>query len=357
MVIKDKRLEEVIEEQRLVDAQKTHFQFKISDIHSWDTEHLTFNIAGDRTLTSYALKQLLKKLKIPYSYFMACSPELRDKELREAMESANSRTDYIFKVYRQGEADERIYGLVPPQYYPALTVNFMDRIREALPTDVTLSEFSVSLDEMRLRIISGEKSFIEKDKIIPAVDITYSEVGKCPYAVKSSLYRVVCSNGMMLPEGLSPSVKIPLTRFSEAQFQSSLFSLGDTFEKQKSFAETLERLKEIPLPDRLDGPDELPAEMKDAINLVIPSKIVQRDYTQLILNEYTQAENFSVNGLVNALTRTARDIQDNSEKSSLELLAGSFVSRVHSLDVDHKEHNQELEYTVPNLRRLFKRHA
>lgn len=356
-VVKDKPFDELLLEQQEVDRRKSTFRYKIGDIQNWDTENLVFDIGGPRNLTSHALKQLLKKLKIPYPYFMQCSPELRDKELREAMEDANKKTEYVFKVYNAGETDERIYGIVPPQYYPALTSNFMQRIREALPSGVSLKESNVSLEEMRLRIISDNVKYVEKDNIIPGVDVWFSEVGKNPYMVQSVLFRVVCSNGLMLPEGSAPTVKIPLARFSEAQFQASLSSLGETFERQKIYADTFERLKEIELPMKVEDTEELPDVMKDAIQLVIPSKGIQRDYGQLILNQYNEDEGNNMNALVNALTRTARDIEDNTEKVMLESTAGTFLSKVNSLNQDHRDYDQVLEFSVPNFKRLFKRHA
>lgn len=358
MIVKNSTLEALITAQKETDDRKTFFPFKIGEVSEWDSEALTFNMGGvDYDMTSYALKQLLKKLKIPAPYFMQCSPDLRTKELREALQDANKKTEYIFKVINEeGSERPKIFGIVPPQYYSALTSNFLSRVNENMPKDMEVSEYNTNLEYTRVRLLPKDKAFIEVDEIVPGVDLWYSEVGAKPFLLQSVMFRKVCSNGMMLPEAGAPSSKIPLTRFKEEQFQAILSSLReDLLDQQLPYAETMEKLKTIELPQEVK--EDEPAELLTAAkNLIMPSRLLQRDYGDTVTTQYIKDGNFTMNGMLNAVTRIARDI-DGPDKLALESTAGAFTSRVTSLERDHKAHNQEFEYSIPNFTRLFKRHV
>lgn len=358
MITKGKTAAEIIAAQQELDSHKTYFQFKIGDMARWDSDKLTFEFAGQEyELTSFALKQLLKKLKIPYPYFMNCSPELRDKEIREALLDANKKTEYVFKVFVENDAAvPKIFGIVPPQYYPGYTSNVFQRAADIIPGNLEASESEQHLDFSRIRFLAKDTSFIEVDEIVPGIDLWYSEVGRKPFLLQSVMFRKVCSNGLMLPESSSPCGKIPMTRFKEEQFSAMLSTLKESIlEKQRPFAETLEKLKTVELPNSVES-DEDAAKITAAKELVLPSRALQADYGDLVTHQYISDNNFTMNGIVNAVTRVARDIE-SSEKLLLEESAGRFTSKIFALEEDHRSHNQEMEYSVANFRRLFKRHA
>lgn len=353
MFKKNETMETLLSDAHELDTNKHQVFYKIPDITEWDSIDHKISLGGSSfELTDYALKQFLKKLKIPYQYYMSCSSELRDKEIREAMQEQSGKIEYIFKL-----KDEKIYGIVPKQYYSTLTEPFIQKIAENLPSSVSIAEYELNLDKIRVRFVSTDTSYVDVDALVPGVDVNFSEVGATPFAMQTAIYRKVCSNGLMLPEGYAPSFKMPMTRFREEQFQASVSSMKDSFfEKQKPIAELFEKFKEIPLPSSR-GLEELPEELKTARDLVLPSRVLQRDYEQLILEEFNKTEdNLTVNGLLNAITRTARDI-GVAEKVKLESSAGGFVSKVYSLQQDAVKHNEAFDFSIPSFKRLFKRHA
>lgn len=353
MFKKNESMETLLADARTLDVGKNQVLYKIPDISEWDSVDHKLTLGGASfDLTEYALKQFLKKLKIPYQYYMTCSPELRDKEIREAMEEQSGKVEYIFKV-----KEDKIYGIVPKQYYNSQTAPFIQKIADNLPANVTIAEYELNLDKVRVRFISSDKEFVPVDALVPGVDVLFSEVAATPFAMQTAIFRKVCSNGLMLPEGHAPSFKMPMTRFKEEQFQAALSSMRDEFfDNQLPLAELFEKFKTIELPSSR-GEEELPQILAIARDLVLPSRVLQRDYEQLIIEEFNKNEdNLTLNGLLNAVTRTARDI-GASEKVKLESSAGAFVSKVFSLQKDAEKHNEEFEFSLPNFKRLFARHS
>lgn len=351
MIKKNESLETLLADARELDTGKHNVFYKLPDIQEWDSTENTFNIGGAAfKTTSFAMKQLLKKLHIPAPYYQACSPELRDKELHEAFQEASNKVEYCFKI-----KEDKIYGIVPKQYYPANTSMFVQKIVEQLPADCELKEYSLDLSELRMRLISKGEQFIDNDTIMAGLDLRFSEVGATPFMMQTTLYRLVCSNGMMLPEGTAPTFKMPMTRFKDDQFNANVSMIPDRFYKaQKPFAELFEACKTIELPTA--GGKELEGDLKTARDLILPSRALQRDYGDLIMEAYDHDENLTLNGLLNAVTRIARDLE-SSDKTTLEMSAGAFLSKLYSLKQDHEEHNQEFIFTVPNFKRLFTRHS
>jgi hypothetical protein len=350
-MIKKATLEELLADASTLDQGKEKVFLKMADITDYDTDNHTFTLGGTEfKFDDHALRQMLQKLKIPAPYYMTCSPELREKQLREGFEGVSNKSQYWFKM-----KDDTVYGMVPNGYYESLTRPFIDRVVDGLPNNLTLKEYWLDMKSLRMRFIIGDMSFIEKDQIIPGIDVHFSEVNATPFFLQSTMFRLVCENGMMLPEGASPSFKMPMTRFKADQFTGILSSVRErVLTVQEPFANMLESLKEIPLPAEVNL-TELDDAHKITQNLVMPSRLLQRDYGALVWSEYTNSENPTVNGYVNAITRTARDLESD-DKVKLETTAGSFVARMQSFKSDHDRHSQALEFTLPGIKRLFAKH-
>lgn len=354
MLKKNEQLETLLADAHTLDEGKQQIFYKIPDIIQWNSSEHKITLGGaEFGLTDYALRQFLKKLKIPYPYYMQCSPDLRDKEIREAMEEQSGKVEYVFKI-----KNDKIYGIVPKQYYSTLTEPFLQRVASNLPGNVSIAEYSLDLDKTRVRFMATDKVFVQVDEIVPAVDVSFSEVGACPFNIMSALFRKVCSNGMMIPEGKAPSFKMPMARFRDEQFEASILSMTEMFDHQQDFAELFEKFKTIKLEEPVSVQDEeYPEQFKAAYNLILPSRALQKDFGQLVVEEFNKHEdNKTVNGLMNAVTRTARDIT-GADKDRLESSVGAFLSKVYSLQKDVELHNEQFDFTLQNIQRLCKRHS
>lgn len=352
MLKKNEQVATLLADAHALDENKDHVFYKLPEITDWNSTTDEVALGGTTfKFTEFGLKQFLKKLKIPYQYYKACSPELRDKELREGLEDQSSKIEYLFKV-----KDNKIYGIIPKQYYSTLTEPFAKKITDALPTNVTISEYAMELEYTRIRFMATDTSFVDVDTLVPGVDVIFSEVGYSPFQITSTLFRKVCSNGLCLPD-TQASFKMPMTRFQEAPVTAAISAMAAKFFiSQQGIAELFEQLKCVELPAFDQGVTSHP-ELEAALSLVMPSKLLQKNYGDIVFQNYQTDGNNTLNGVINAITRTARDIEQSTEKVRLESTAGAFVSKIFSLKHDAETHNEEFELSMGNLQRLCARHA
>lgn len=324
MLRKNTTVEELVESARELDKDKTTIFYKIPDIELVNPVEHKITLGGtEYQLTNYALKQFLQKMKIPFTYFLQCSPELREREVGEGLRDiASPKVEYAFKI-----KEDKIYGIVSKAYCQLPTSDILGYITSHLPPGLSLNEFQLNLEGLTARFIADNQEFIENDTLKSMVDIGFSEVGAMPFQITSAVFRQVCTNGMMLPEGLAPSFRMPMARFKREVLEGAVSSIPDRmYGSMQPFMDTFEGLKEIQLPQASTN-DDLAPEIDSMLNLVLPSRVLQRDYKSLVLDHYNLDQNLTANGVVNAVTRTARDLESN-DKFKLEQSAGAFLSRV-----------------------------
>ena len=341
-------LDAILEYAENADRNKSHIFYKFTDIQSWDVREKTLNLGGANfTLTTHALKQFLKKLKIPYNYFNNCSEELKDKEIREALEEQNPRIEYIFKI-----KDNSIYGIIPKQHHNTLTKPLIQKIKDNLPDNFRVLFYDICLETTSIRLVSTSTEFA--NGWIPAVDIQFSEVGVCPFTITSVICNKDGEHCILFPEKGSPNFKMPMTRFSTKELEFQLSNIN-TFIllQQEDLVNILEKVKETILPPAPVS-EVQPEDVTLALGILIPSKRTRDDYEGRILEKYNSSDSHNLYTLIDAVS--AASICMNSHLSDIEILAGRFLTKLLSLQKDAIHHNEQLNLTIANIGRLFKRH-
>lgn len=338
-------------------------------------------IAGDYRLTDYAFTQFLKALKIPKSYFVECSDELREKELSEGFDklvyTEGTKKDRAkpvrFLTYFRDDLKEEegevigkepvIYGMTSNRVTHILPSEIFDTVIEGIGRgkEVNIDESYFDLEEFRVRFVSKEKGYIEKDEEFPGVDFKYSEVLKHPLILQTILYRKVCGNGLVLPVDRINSFKMQMGRYDESILKEQLEHIETQFDGLSSISKVMENLKKIVLPKALTGIDLSDKDRErnafdDIFEYVLPKKTEQVILSDLIRAEFNEhEENLTVNGVVNAVTRTARDLTNNTEKVYVESVAGKFVSRLTTISRDLESKKKEFVYSKDTIDHYFKK--
>lgn len=350
MISKNKSVEELVNAVRTLDENKRTIFYKIPDLTDFHPEEHTVNMGGSNfTMTEYALKQFLKKLKIPYSYYLACSPELRLKEVREGIETNGSpKVEYAFKV-----KEDKIYGIVSKAHCLHPSSHILGQLLPYIPEKLELKEFALNLEVLTMRFIVPTESFIENDTLQSAFNVGFSEVGAMPFKITSGIFRTSCENSLILKELASPTFKMPMTRYKQEVATNALSSIPNTmFYRMGPFMTVMEELKSLELPEALTNDGKLPHDLQIAFDLIVPSKAMQRNYITPMANYYTSDANFNYNGVLNAVTRTARDM-DSMDKYAIERTAGNFITAIVEAKLKAERTRKEFTLDVKTLKELF----
>ena len=318
-----------------LDRNKTTIEGSIKDITEWD-------VSGDKFIIilngqpyhfrSWAKSQLLKKLKIPVPYFNICSEDLRNRELTEGIANIARGADNKFKVWiNPDNGDQTIYGIIPKKCPDLITGEIVEKVLDGMgsETGVEIEEMASDLEFCRLRFFNKSKSLIEVDEEFPGVDFSFSEVLMNPILLQSALLRKVCSNVLVVPQEINQSFKMPVPRFDPDIFNMQIQYVESANSGLDAVVKSLESLKTLELPPALINVEDPKRERNlfdDVFEYVLPPKL-RSSHGDIIRAEYNQENNLTVNGVVNAVTKIARDITDES-KVSLEQSAGKFVSLV-----------------------------
>ena len=361
MFLKSATRDQIMDQLNSLDRNKTSIVADLKDVTEWDVSPGNFTVTLDGTpyhFRKWAQTQLLRKLRIPTSYFEICSEDLRNKELKEGLENLSRGTENRFKIWINPETQEQnVYGFIPTKCRDILSGEIMERVLNGMGSQdgVLIDEFDSDLESMRIRFVNPTHSYIEVDEEFPAVDFVFSEVLKTPVKLQSVLYRKVCSNGLVIPQEMNQSFTMPLPRFKPDVFDMQIQYVDDSTSGLETIAKALECLKTIELPQALIDADADNRNLfDDVFEYVLPARSLRSDYGQLIRAEYNREGNLTANGVVNAATRIARDLTDDN-KVSLESSAGMFVSKIASLDEQAKETGGSFEYSKTSLDRAFKK--
>ena len=353
--------EQVMNHLNSMDRNKTSIEADLKDVGEWNVAPGHFDITLDGKsyhFGKWAQSQLLRKLRIPISYFETCSEELRNKELKEGFEKLGYGTENRFKIWVNPETQEQhVYGFIPLKCRDMLSGEITEQVLNGLGSQdgVQIMEFDSSLEVLRVRFVNTKNSYVEVDEVFPAVDFVFSEVIKTPIKIQSVLHRKVCSNGLVVPQEINQSFKMPLPHFKPDIFDLQIQYVDNSVSGLDSIAKTLEALKSIELPQALISPEKDEKNLFDEIfEYVLPSKRIRSDYDRLIRVEYNSEGNYTANGVVNATTKIARDIESEM-KVTLEASAGMFVSKIAVQDEQAKIAGGTFAYNKDNIAKIFRK--
>ena len=371
--------DQVMEHFNRVDKYKTSFIEALNQITTWDvgeTDGFKLTIKDtEYPLTTYALKQLLKKLKIPFSYFNNCSFDLRNQELQEAFSRLSNANNMNFKLWLDEETNKQwIYGILDPGCADLMSGEIVQKVFDGMGSQngVVITQFTSTLEGLKLRFINESNQYTDVDAEFPGVDFKFSEVGDGPIALQSVLLRKVCSNGLVIPQEINSAFKMTLKKYEPSKFDMEVQYVDNAAAGLESIANALLELKNIALPEALIDVDDkdMRNAFDDVFEYIIPKKSIRTEYGRLIRTEFNTTGNHTVNGLINATTRVAQekllkfdtygevdkrlDVLD--EKNILESAAGNFVSKIAVMDDHAKADGGRFDYSLDGIKHSFKKY-
>lgn len=146
---------------------------------------------------------LANRVRVPYSYLARCPENLAATNINYWI-SEEARTRETFFCRFDGG---RLRALFTERYCAIDHITVLNRMLESgFKPD---QEVQYSLDEniLVVKVPEYEKSFSisAKDQIIPGISIANSEVGVLALSIETYMYRMVCSNGLIVKTAVGVS--------------------------------------------------------------------------------------------------------------------------------------------------------
>lgn len=190
------KMKNLVKRIRYYDSQKVDKVQAAGALRIVEGQHMF----GDEAIqiTPTAQRQLLSLAKIPTDFFLnKLAPEEQESVFNRLFHNELQSREFMFRF-----SADTLYGIVSPRYAKLDNILIVDLLRAAMKSGLKLSpvESELNPDHTRIRL-TMRNGALTLGELVPQLTITNSEVGLGSLQVFSGVYRVQCSNGLMIPLG------------------------------------------------------------------------------------------------------------------------------------------------------------
>jgi hypothetical protein len=240
-------------------------------------------IGGERfRLQGQALDQIAARLRVPANYLRRCPPELLAENLNYWKEQTDG--DVLVRFDR-GE----VRALLSERYRP---VSNLELVRSLLSTCPAESPVRWEMDATRLALQVLRPA--PERTLLGGVSAQNSETGHCIVELNALVYRVVCTNGLILSGG-EVTVRRRHTRESGATIEELRRTISDAWPKAVRHADRFDAMRMVratpaePVFERIDREYGIKENQTAAVRAAYR---VEPGHTLFdVINAYTRAGN------------------------------------------------------------------
>lgn len=275
-------------------------------------------------LSDYAMTQAFNRIGIPVKYgkkLMAERPDLVADQFNHWVSTDDRGVLIRMRINEDGTGFIR--GFLSDRYSVLDNIQVFESLEKILQQSPTANLASSYIDDRRahMRITFpdlttdfGISTEGKHDVLQVGVDIVNSEVGASSLRVTPLVFRLVCLNGLKVwsADG-DPFVQRHIHLTSNELFGRMNTAIVDAIKGGDEMLETLNNVRKIKVANPLSVIEELAKKQMYSQNLIDQAKT----------NFMIEPEN-SLYGVVNAFTRTARDLP-NERRLEVEAYAGEIL--------------------------------
>lgn len=200
-------LEQVIDR---VNQMARHCHDEFVPVRNMEFQNLNELMIGNNLVEVLPSAQRLvaNRLRIPLSYLCRCPKQLQAENLNYWLDQQRMERESFFCRFD----GNRLRAVFTERYTVFDHTEILSKMVEQgfNPT----AEVHISLDEtlMLLKVPEYSRSFSvalngEKDKVVPGISLTNSEVGVWSFSISAYFYRLVCSNGLIAKTAVTSKFK------------------------------------------------------------------------------------------------------------------------------------------------------
>src|SRR5574343_2055905 len=299
--------------------------------------HIIVNEAGNPVrygVTALARRQLADKLKIPHAYFERMreeQPVLLDRNVNTWLQSEDDR-----RMLRT--LDGQVRDVVSDRYR---RLDNLDLAESVLPILQQLPEVrfeSVELTEtkMYLKCITPrlKVEMAPGDVVQAGVVISHSEVGQGMLSVQPLLFRLVCSNGLIVPDrslrkthvgralgGEDERIQVYQDDTRRAEDKAFFLKVRDVVQaavSEATFRQTAQKMqKTLHIP--------LVGDPVKTVEVLAQRYVLNEGERAGVLRHLIAEGELSGYGLVNAVTHYSQEVEDYDRATEFEALGGRLI--------------------------------
>jgi len=274
---------------------------------------LEANGEGPYSLSEWAECQLCARLGIPVKYFRNCPAELKKMQVEYLVKHSSEKG----KRWRLRLREDTVRGLVSGSYQP-----FDNRTVASVWESAGQCErftYESLLDDtsffLRAIVPNGENGNDELGGLLTGFYVRNSEVGRNGISAGPIVYRLVCSNGLVVAQDRKALMYKRHIWIDEAAIAEMLnYAVSGAIELSRKTTEAMTEARKTSV--RLD-----------ALVQKLDKLELEEQLRQQALDSFIAGGEHNVFGMVNALTATARKLPPN-ERYELERSAGRVLAEV-----------------------------
>jgi Domain of unknown function (DUF932) len=287
--------------------------------------------------TSYAHGQMASKLGIPKVYYdqmMQKSPELLATNVNHWLGERQEETNLIRTLRGQMRAFlSNRYRIVDNNEILAMVLPELNEMGDG----IRVASCQVTDERMYLKVINTniEAAVAVGDPVQAGFILTNGEIGNSSISVEPFIYRLVCTNGMILKDKRQRKNHAGRAENTDLYAEDTLRSIDQAFKLKirdlvrnaisiSTFNEAVADMKEAKSCEITGSPAK-------AVDVTAKALKLNQDESNLVLDHLIRSGDLTKFGMVQAVTRTAEDLDSYDRATELERMGSQVMYLENSL--------------------------
>lgn len=258
--------------------------------------------------TPYSSSQLFSRFGIPNSYAKYCMNNGGNELLIENLEHWREKFGgkYLLRYYdMEGSKEPMIRAVLTEKYKAFDTFDIMKVVNSNMNIhkNYSVRNWLINPERLHVRLVSDERLNVESDEdLFMGVNLDSSDVGRSSLRLSIIVFKQVCTNGLILPQGISKVYRQIHFGAGADRFKENVIVALNAVSQIKEIAEEVITKA---------GSKKLPFDIEDEeqVERFRVSHKVSKDAMSLILQGMKEEKygKPSVWSLINVMTEVAQD--------------------------------------------------
>lgn len=261
-----------------------------------------------RSISTYTMNQLCNKLEIPTSYYKKIPHWLQSQCATHGFGNL-PETDFLVR----GKNDI-VRALLSDSYVIYNNRQVADIVTSLLNKDdsVYIHRFHYSYRSMYVKVVSRE--LVADDGLRAGIVIGNSEVGSASVSVEPFVFRLACTNDLVVTDDRSK--RLPHIWFTHQELTRRLAEgVSTAFVGAADSMDRFLKAKDEPIMDPLETIKRLARERK-----------MTEEFAKKVETSYLSEPQSNKYEIINAFTGAARTLQDHETRMDIERFAGKLLN-------------------------------
>jgi Domain of unknown function (DUF932) len=292
----------------------------------------TNNGSQEMPATSYAHAQMASRLSIPKLYYdrmLAQSPDLLSANVNHWLGEKHGETSLIRTLRGQMRAflSDR-YRILDNHEILEMVIPELDEMGDG----IRIASCNVTDEKMYLKVVNTniEAAISVGDPVQAGFVLSNGELGNGSISVEPFIYRLVCTNGLTLKDKKTRKNHAGRAHEDMALFANDTIQAIDNAFKLKirdlvRSAISITTFREAVADLQVSKNDIITGHPAKAVELTAKAIGLSGDESSLVLNYLTRSGDLSRFGMLNAVTRSAEDIDSYDRATEVERMGSSVL--------------------------------